>query len=44
VAWHDIWNDLCGDNLPLMARLNRRYGRSVEWQGAWGQSWLRRMR
>lgn len=39
-AWHDIWLDLCEDNLPEMARLKRSYGRRVDWQGAWGQELL----
>ena len=40
VAWHDIWLDLCTDNLPEMARLHRRYGRRVGWQGSWGKELL----
>lgn len=40
VAWHDIWPDLCTDNLPLMTKLHRRYGRRVGWQGSWGRSLL----
>ena len=37
VAWHDVWADLCTDNLADMARLHRRYGRRVQWQGSWGR-------
>jgi len=44
VAWHDIWLDLCVDNLDEMAKLHRRYGRRVEWQGSWGRELLRRER
>lgn len=40
VAWHDIWPDLCIDNLPLMAKLHRSYGRRVGWQGSWGKEML----
>lgn len=40
VAWHDIWPDLCTDNLPLMSKLHRRYGRRVSWQGSWGRKLL----
>lgn len=40
VAWHDIWPDLCTDNLPDMARLHRSYGRRVRWQGSWGHGQL----
>jgi hypothetical protein len=42
VAWHDIWPDLCTDNLKGMARLHRSYGRRVQWQGSWGRDLLRR--
>lgn len=26
-AWYDIWNDSCTDNLELMSKLHRRFGR-----------------
>lgn len=35
MAWHDIWADKCSDDLEGHAKLNRRYGRSVSWQGCW---------
>jgi hypothetical protein len=35
VAWHDIWDTICEDNLPDMNRLHRRFGRRVDWQGSW---------
>lgn len=34
-VWHDIWDHICGDNLPEMAFLHRRYGHKTEWQGSW---------
>ncbi len=37
VAWHDIWANLCSDNLEEMTRLHRKYGHKVEWQGSWGK-------
>lgn len=40
VAWHDIWIDLCTDNLQQMAKLHRKYGRRVDWQGSWGKELL----
>lgn len=40
VAWHDIWPTLCEDNLALMGKLHRRYGRRVAWQGSWGKGLL----
>lgn len=35
VVWHDIWNNICADNLPEMHRLHRKYGRRCDWQGSW---------
>lgn len=40
VVWHDIWIDLCTDNLQLMAKLHRKYGRRADWQGSWGKELL----
>lgn len=40
-AWHDIWRDLCTDNLAEMTKLHRKYGRRVGWQGSWCQEELR---
>lgn len=42
IAWHDIWTDLCTDNLQEIATLKRRYGHWAKWQGAWCEDWLRR--
>ncbi len=41
VVWHDVWIDLCTDNLDEMAKLHRKYGRRTEWQGSWGKELLR---
>ena len=35
VVWHDIWDDICTDNLSGMTKLHRKYGRRTEWQGSW---------
>lgn len=35
VVWHDIWNDICSDNLKEMGTLHRKYGRRTDWQGSW---------
>lgn len=35
MVWHDIWDYICGDNLPEMHRLHRKYGRRADWQGSW---------
>ena len=38
VVWHDIWDDICTDNLPEMTKLHRKYGRRCDWQGSWSKS------
>jgi hypothetical protein len=40
-VWHDIWDNLCTDNLVEMARLHRKYARRCDWQGSWGKEILR---
>ena len=44
VAWHDIWPDICTDNLEGMGKLYRRYGRRTQWQGSWQREQLQRLR
>lgn len=34
-VWHDIWNNICADNLPEMRLLRRRFIRRCDWQGCW---------
>lgn len=34
-VWHDIWDNICADNLLEMTRLHRKYGRLTDWQGSW---------
>jgi len=36
-VWHDVWDDICEDNLPEMKTLHRRYGRRAAWQGSWAR-------
>lgn len=43
-AWHDIWDDICGDNLPEMAKLHRKYARKAEWQGSWCKDLCKRLK
>jgi hypothetical protein len=43
VVWHDIWDNLCSDNLQEMTRLKRKYGRRCSWQGCWGESYCRQL-
>ncbi len=35
MVWHDIWDDICADNLEGMKKLHRKYGRRADWQGSW---------
>lgn len=35
MVWHDIWDNICADNLPDMHKLHRKYGRRTDWQGSW---------
>lgn len=34
-VWHDIWPEICSDNLEEMKLLHRRYGRKTDWQASW---------
>jgi len=43
-VWHDIWDDICTDNLPEMHKLHRRYGRRCDWQGSWCREMLEHRR
>lgn len=41
-CWHDIWDEICYDNLGLMAKLGRRYGkRRSDGQGFWSRDLIR---
>jgi len=40
-VWHDIWNDICTDNLPEMTKLHRKYGHRCNWQGSWSRNLLK---
>jgi hypothetical protein len=42
VVWHDIWDNLCADNLREMSVLHRKFGRRTDWQGSWGRELCRR--
>ena len=35
MVWHDIWSNICSDNLLEMKTLHRKYGRRTNWQGSW---------
>lgn len=37
-AWFDIWDNLCGDNLPQMAALGRKFNKKrCGYSGFWGR-------
>ncbi len=40
-VWHDIWDDICGDNWPSMMKLHRKYGRRCDWQDSWCRDKIR---
>ena len=42
LVWHDIWDNICEDNLPQMKTLHRKYGRKCDWQGSWCREYLTR--
>lgn len=44
VAFHDIWFDICLDNLEHMKKLHRRYGRFAKQQFSWSRDTLERIR
>jgi len=39
-VYHDIWDDLCGDNLEGMKKLHRRYGKWTDNQMSWGREYI----
>lgn len=41
-VWHDIWNNICEDNLLEMTRLHRKYGKRTDWQGSWAKELCKR--
>lgn len=43
-VWHDIWDDICSDNLPEMTRLHRKYAKRCMWQDSWCKSLCKRLR
>lgn len=34
-VWHDIWDNICSDNLEEIKRLHRKYGRKTDYQESW---------
>jgi len=42
IVWHDIWDNICTDNLPTMKRLRRMFARRCDVQMCWAEGWCRR--
>ena len=43
-AWHDIWPEICTDNLPEMDKLKRKWARRIPHQEFWCRRLLLRLR
>lgn len=43
-VWHDIWPNICSDNLKEMKALHRKYARRCKWQGSWCRAECERRR
>lgn len=41
IAWHDIWPEICEDNLPEYTKLKRKYARRASWQGCCAEDTIR---
>lgn len=41
VAWFDIWDDKCSDNLAEITRIKRRWTRWAKWRGFWAEGQIR---
>jgi len=39
-VYHDIWDDICADNLPEMKKLHHRYGKWTDNQMSWCREYL----
>lgn len=40
-VWHDIWDDICAENLEAMKSLVRKYRKPISSkQGVWSRAWL----
>lgn len=34
-VWHDIWDDICAENIKDMVKLHKKYGRRCSFQASW---------
>lgn len=44
VVWHDIWPNICTDNLEGMTRLHRKYAKRCRWQDSWCKEYAKDLR
>ena len=40
-VWHDIWDDICEDNLSQMSKLHRSWGHRCGYQDSWSRNELK---
>lgn len=43
-VWHDIWNNICSDNLKEMTKLHRKYSHKTKWQDSWCKAECRKQK
>lgn len=43
-VWHDIWDNICGDNYEEMKKLRKKYARKAKWQQSWCEAETKRLR
>jgi len=41
MAWFDIWDYLCTDNLEEMSILHKKFSKKAKWKGSWGREYLK---
>ena len=41
-VWHDVWDNICEDNLPEMTKLHRKYGKRCNYQESWARDLCKR--
>lgn len=41
-VWHDIWDNICSDNLSEMNTLHKKYSKKTKWQDSWAKQLCKR--
>jgi len=44
VVWHDVWDNICGDNWDSITSMKRKCARRCHWQGVWAEDAQRQAR